>query len=230
MVRIPEGFFLMGSDAGQDNEKPVHRVWVGAFELAVCQVTHAEYAEFLRATRHRQPLHWNDANFNQPDHPVVATSWFDAVSYCEWLSRLSGRRYRLPTEAEWERAARGGEEGKLYPWGDAAPETLPEYASRWKNGPEPVGRAAPNPYGLCDIGDNVHEWCADWYAADYYARSPERNPQGPESGTRKSSRGGSWRHYIKVSRCAARSSIPPDFQYADYGFRIARDAVDSASR
>jgi formylglycine-generating enzyme required for sulfatase activity len=93
---------------------------------------------------------------------------------------------------------------------------------RWKNAPEEVGLYAPNPFGLYNPGDNVHEWCADWYDADYYARSPERNPQGPKSGVRKASRGGSWRHHVKVTRTAARSSIPPEFKYADYGFRLAR--------
>jgi formylglycine-generating enzyme len=223
MVAIPEGWFLMGSDAGQENEQPVHRVWVDAFELAECQLTNAEYAKFLTSTRHRAPLHWKDSNFSHPEQPVVAPSWFDAMAYCEWLSAATGRRYRLPTEAEWERAARGGAEQKQFPWGDEPPEQLNNYSARWKNGPEPVGYAERNAYGLCDIGANVHEWCADWFAAEYYRASPERNPQGPEQGQRRSSRGGSWRHQIKVSRCAARASIPPEFQYADYGFRIVRD-------
>ena len=225
MVAIPEGWFLMGSDAGQENEQPVHRVWVDAFELAECQVTNAEYTKFLAATKHRSPLHWQDANFSHPEQPVVAPSWFDAAAYCEWLSAATVRRYRLPTEAEWERAARGGAEQKQFPWGDEPPEQLLNYSARWKNGPEPVGQAERNAYGLCDIGANVHEWCADWFAAEYYRASPERNPQGPEQGQRRSSRGGSWRHQIKVSRCAGRASIPPEFQYADYGFRIARDLL-----
>jgi formylglycine-generating enzyme len=223
MVVIPEGWFLMGSDTGQENERPVHRVWVDAFEMAECQVTNADYARFLAATKHLPPLHWSDANFSNPEQPVVAPSWIDAMAYCEWLSAGSGRRYRLPTEAEWERAARGGVEQKQFPWGDAPPERLANYSGRWKNGPEPVGRAERNAYGLCDIGANVHEWCADWFAAEYYSASPESNPQGAAQGTRKSSRGGSWRHQIKVSRCAARASIPPEFQYADYGFRVVRD-------
>jgi sulfatase modifying factor 1 len=222
MVRIAEGWFLMGSDLGQDNERPVRRVWIDAFELAANQVTNSDYARFLAATDHRKPFHWDDPNFSHPDQPVVALSWFDALAYCQWLSQVTGHRYRLPTEAEWERAARGGVEQKQYPWGDEPPESLPNYASRWKRGPEPVG-AEQNAYGLYDIGANVHEWCADWFSADYYSVSPERNPQGPAEGTRRASRGGSWRHYRKVSRCAARSSIPPEFQYADYGFRVARD-------
>ena len=223
MVRIPEGWFLMGSDAGQENERPVHRVWIGAFELGECQVTNAEYARFLAATNHRKPLHSNDPNLSDPAQPVVAPSWFDAVAYCDWLGRATQRHFRLPTEAEWEYAARGGLEQKQFPWGDDPAESLANYASRWKTGPEPVGRAERNAYGLCDIGADVHEWCADWFGADYYGVSPERNPQGPSEGARRASRGGSWRHYTKVSRCAARSSIPPEFQYADYGFRVACD-------
>ncbi|MGA7921333.1 MAG: SUMF1/EgtB/PvdO family nonheme iron enzyme [Candidatus Acidiferrales bacterium] len=241
MISIPQGWFLMGSDTGQDNERPVHRIWLDAFELAECQLTNAEYARFLQATNHRQPLQWNDRNFADPAQPVVAPSWFDAVAYCEWLNRTnqstsepSQRQpatettnwlFRLPTEAEWEYAARGGGEQKQYPWGEDPPGTLPNYAIRWKTGPEPVGRAERNAYGLCDIGANVHEWCSDWFDPDYYRISPDRNPQGPSEGRRRSSRGGSWRHHTKVSRCAARSSIPPEFQYADYGFRVARGAV-----
>jgi formylglycine-generating enzyme required for sulfatase activity len=221
MRRIPEGWFAMGCDAGRDDEKPAHRVWVDAFELAAYQTTNAEYARFLEETRHPPPLHWDDPNFRNPQQPVVAVSWFDAVAYCDWLSRTLGKKFRLPTEAEWERAARGGIEGETFPWGECLPEELPGYASRWKSGPEPVGLYSPNPYGLYNLGDNVHEWCADWYDAAYYAVSPEKNPQGPPASTRRASRGGSWRHHIKVTRTAARSSIPPDFKYADYGFRIA---------
>jgi len=217
---IPEGWFSMGCAEGRDDEKPVHRVWVDAFEIAAFQTTNAEYVVFQRSTNRSPQPSWNDPNFNDPQMPVVSVSWFDAVAYCEWLSLLSGREYRLPTEAEWERAARGGTENGLYPWGNCAPEQVPDYANRWKAGPEIVGRDLPNPYGLYNLGDNVHEWCLDWYAADYYARSADRNPRGPANGARRASRGGSWRHQIKVTRTAARSSIPPALKYADYGFRI----------
>ena len=221
MRRIPEGWFRMGYDAGRDDEKPAHRVWVDAFELAAFQTTNEEYARFLDATRHPAPPLWDDPNFLNPAQPVVAVSWFDAVAYCDWLSARLGKHFRLPTEAEWERAARGGAEAEDYPWGNCDPQDLPHYATRWKTGPEPVGLYAPNPYGLYNLGDNVHEWCADWYDAAYYSVSPERNPQGPTASSRRASRGGSWRHHIKVTRTAARSSIPPEFKYADYGFRVA---------
>jgi formylglycine-generating enzyme required for sulfatase activity len=221
LVRIPEGWFLMGSEVGQDNERPVHRVWVDGFLLAACQVTNRDYSRFLHATGSQPPPYWDEPNFNHPEQPVVAVSWFEAVKYCDWLSAASSRNYRLPTEAEWERAARGGRESALFPWGDTPPQSLPNYDQRWRAGPEPVAQYASNPFGLYDICENVHEWCSDWYQADYYAISPERNPLGPETGDRRASRGGSWRHHIKATRCASRSSIPPQFQYADYGFRVA---------
>ncbi|HKM86275.1 MAG TPA: SUMF1/EgtB/PvdO family nonheme iron enzyme [Terriglobales bacterium] len=231
LVHIPPGWFLMGCDTGQDNEKPVHRVWVDEFLLAACQATNADYGRFLRDTASSPPPFWSDPAFNHSEQPVVGVSWHEAIRYCEWLSASTGRNFRLPTEAEWERAARGGSEvaGALFPWGDAPPQSLPGYDDRcndcWKTGPEPVGRGESNAFGLYNMCDNVHEWCSDWYAPAYYAVSPERNPRGPETGERRASRGGSWRHHIKMSRCAARSSIPPDFKYADYGFRVACDAA-----
>ncbi|MFZ0805797.1 MAG: SUMF1/EgtB/PvdO family nonheme iron enzyme [Candidatus Sulfotelmatobacter sp.] len=223
VVAVPEGWFLMGSDTGQDCERPVHPVWIDSFFLAATQVTNAEYARFLGATGALPPPFWQNANFNHPAQPVTGVSWHETVRYCDWLSSQTGRGYRLPTEAEWERAARGGVEQKLFPWGDDAPHSLPNYATRWQTGPEPVARYAANGFGLFNMCDNVHEWCSDWYDPNYYAVSPERTPRGPEIGTRKASRGGSWRHHIKVSRCSARSSIPAEFQYADYGFRVACD-------
>jgi sulfatase modifying factor 1 len=194
MNRIEGTWFTMGSGSGADNERPIRRVWVDAFEIGECQVTNAEYAEFL------PPPLSSDPRFNHPDQPVVGVSWFDAERYCEW------RGVRLPTEAEWECAARGGLEGKLYPWGDEAPTFAPLV------GPSRVGLGKPNGYGLYDMCTNVHEWCSDWLTE-----------------TRRASRGGSWRHQIPFSRCSARSSIPPDFRYNDYGFRVAR-SISSPNR
>jgi formylglycine-generating enzyme required for sulfatase activity len=225
-VLVRAGCFQMGCASGRDDEQPAHRVWVDAFEMAVYQVRNRDWAVFMEGTGHPAPPEWSNPLFNYPDQPVVAVNWTVADQYCRWLSGLSGRRYRLPTEAEWEKAARGGKEDALYPWGNEPPEAHNEYLLRWGgkvSAPLPVGQGAPNPVGLYDIGENVHEWCADWYSKDYYARSPERNPAGPPSGERRASRGGSWRHHIKVSRCAARSSIPPAFEYTDYGFRVVRD-------
>jgi len=221
LISIPGAWFLMGSASGQDCERPVHRVWINAFLLAATQVTNAEYQRFVHASSYDAPPFWDDANFSHPQQPVAGVSWFDADRYCQWLSSQTGRRYRLPTEAEWERAARGDFEQKDFPWGNDPPQSLPDYATRWQTGPESVARDAPNSFGLYNICDNVHEWCSDWYSPNYYVASPERNPRGPAEGLRKASRGGSWRHHVKVARCSARSSIPPDFHYADYGFRLA---------
>lgn len=225
-VLIPAGDFLMGCATGRDDEQPVHRVWIGAFEMAVFQVRNRDWAAFMEAAGHSAPLEWKNPDLNHPDQPVVAVNWFEADEYCRWLSHASGRSYRLPTEAEWEKGAQGGNDGALYPWGDEPPNDHGEYLRRWTgkvSGPLPVGQGMPNAFGLYDICENVHEWCSDWYSRDYYATSPERNPAGPPSGERRASRGGAWRHHIKASRCAARSNIPPDFQYADYGFRVVRD-------
>jgi sulfatase modifying factor 1 len=227
-VLIPAGSFLMGCEAGRDEEKPVHRVSVDAFEMCVYQVRNRDWAVFMLATGHPPPKHWNDPEFSQPDQPVVAVNWVETAKYCDWLSSLTGRRYRLPSEAEWEWAALGGREGALYPWGNEPPQEWPEYVCRWGgevNAPLPVGLGTPNPYGIFDLSENVHEWCADWFDRNYYSVSPEHNPQGPPRGERRASRGGSWRHQIKVSRCAARASIPPTFEYADYGFRVVRDCL-----
>jgi len=221
LVRIPEGWFLMGSASGQDCERPVHRVWVDAFLLAVTQVTNAEYELFVNSTASTPPPFWREQNFKDKQQPVTGVSWFEADRYRQWLRAQTGRPYRLPTEAEWERAARGNLEQEDFPWGTEPPQSLPDYATRWQTGPELVARYAANDFGLYNMCDNVHEWCSDWYDPNYYAESPERNPRGAQAGQRRASRGGSWRHHVKVARCSARSSIPPEFQYADYGFRVA---------
>jgi sulfatase modifying factor 1 len=220
-IFIPGGEFLMGQADGRDDEQPVHRVAIAPFRLGRLQVTNEEYDAFRRATGRAMTPFRNQPAFAHPRQPVAGVSWFDAVAYCEWLSRVSGGRFRLPTEAEWEYAARGGLESRLYPWGDEPVFERAGYASRWARGPEPAGTSEPNGFGLYDMCENVHEWCGDWYDPGYYAISPARNPQGPPSGTRRASRGGAWRHHIKIARCAARSSIPPEFHYADYGFRVA---------
>jgi len=220
IVKIPGGSFLMGCQSGNPNERPVHRVFLNAFAIGRYQITNLEYSIFLQATNHREPKHWSDPKFNDSLQPVVAVSWFDAVAYCEWLTTITGKEYRLPTEAKWEYAARGGIEGLAYPWGNE-PARPNEDPNRWRNEqPETVSLSEPNRFGIFNMCENVHEWCADWFDGKYYANSPTENPKGPESGTSRSSRGGSWRHQIKTTRCAARSSINPEFEYSDYGFRV----------
>ncbi len=213
----------MGSENHYRWESPRHRVWLDVFAIAETTVTRREYAEFLTETGQAEPAGWNERHFSRDDQPVVGVTWFAAVAYCEWISKVSGKLFRLPTEAEWEKACRGGLEDTAYAWGNEKPESIEFFRGEWK-GPKTVREWRPNGYGLFHIGDNVHEWCSDWYDAAYYASSPERNPTGAENGTRRISRGGSWRHQIKASRCAHRSSLPPDYGYTDYGFRLVCNA------
>ena len=210
----------MGDASGRPDELPVHEVHLGAFEMALLPVTNAQYAAFLASAGGEAPGFWLDASFNAPEQPVVGVTWAEAVAYGDWLSAMTGRRWRLPTEAEREKAARGGEEGRAYPWGDGPGEEGGRFA---QEATRRVGLSGPNGYGLFDIAYNIHEWCSDWYDATYYARSPREDPQGPPSGTRRASRGGAWRHQVKVCRNGARSSLPPTFRYNDYGFRVVRE-------
>ena len=211
----------MGLDRGFEDERPPHRVFVDPFELAVCPVTRDDYERFLAATGHEPPRDWSNSAFAQADLPVVGVSWLDAVAYCEWRSACEGRAVRLPTEAEWEFAA-GGAQRALFPWGETLPEWIPNAGRGPLDGPWPVTLGDPTSFGLLGIAANVHEWCADWHDTAYYSRSPERNPAGPDTGTRRASRGGSWRHAYTICRVTLRSKLDPSFRYNDYGFRLAR--------
>jgi formylglycine-generating enzyme required for sulfatase activity len=221
LVRVPGGRFLMGSETGRPDERPVHPVEVRAFRLGRTPVTRRQYEPFLRLNHVEPPPWWGHLAFRDPRQPVVGLRWDDAVAYADWLSATVGGTWRLPTEAEWERAARGGLESAATPWGEALPAD--EVPTGALEAPWRAGEGAPNGYGLLDMGTIVHEWCRDWYRADYYADSPRRDPGGPAEGERKSSRGGSWRHRVRWSPPAARSSLPPSFRYADYGFRVLRE-------
>jgi formylglycine-generating enzyme required for sulfatase activity len=187
-------------------------------------VTRAEYQRFLDATGHEAPPFWDEPRFAAARLPAVGPSWDDAMAFCSWLRDATGDDVGLPTEAEWERAAKADRD-VAYPWGEQGPEGVPDYLRRWLDGPEIVDLyPSPHPWGFLGLGENVHEWCADWFDADYYQVSPAVDPRGPEEGKRRASRGGSWRHDVKVTRCAARSSIPPRMRYADYGFRLRAPA------
>ncbi len=218
LAPVPAGWFWMGWEAGLPAERPRHRVWLPDFWIAPRPVTNAEYAAYLAATGRPPPPFWTDPRFAAPAQPVVGVSWPEAVAFCEWL----GPGYRLPTEAEWEKAARGGLDGARYPWGDAPPETMFPGVGLPLAGPPAVGSGPVNGFGLTDLSGCVHEWCLDWHADDYYAASPERAPAGPATGTRRVSRGGAWRHQVPWSPVAHRSSLPPRLRYSDYGFRVVR--------
>lgn len=221
-VPIPAGEFVIGSRERAD-EQPLRRVRLCAFEAALTPVTNAEYTCYLKTTGHESPRFWAEARFNAPNCPVVGISWYEASDYCAWLSTHLGRPCRLPTEAEREWAARGGAETR-YPWGDDPwVDGVHGLGAAGNDRPHPVGTTPPNGFGLFHMADNVHEWCSDWYAPKAYESfdgDPADSPEHSEETARRSSRGGSWRHHVKVSRVAARSSLAPNFQYNDYGFRV----------
>lgn len=251
LVRIPAGDFLMGAADAEEDERPVHRVFVSEFSIGRFAVTNDEYARFIRATAHPPPAvrglplvagggrdglfrelagpyAWADDGSppaGRGGHPVSLVRYEDAAAYCRWLSEALGRFVRLPTEAEWEKAARGGTDGQRYPWGNEIDPTranyLPEPALKRQRGTRPTGTYPPNEYGLCDIIGNVWEWVADWYGADYYAIGEARDPIGPNVGIMRIVRGGSWVNPdVSMLRCAYRHKVPPDTYAYSIGFRI----------
>ena len=217
-VEVPPGRFSMGSEQGRDDERPVHVVELPAFGIGRTPVTREQYAAFLEMAGVEPPPLWDDARLQRPRQPAVGMSWHEAVEFTRWLSAEARREVRLPSEAEWERAVRGGLDQQPTAWGPDLPAG--EIPAGELAGPWDVGQGTPNGFGLLDPGTVVHEWCLDWYAPAYYAVSPPREPRGPEEGARRASRGGSWRHKLRWSPPSARSSLPPEFHYADYGLRV----------
>jgi formylglycine-generating enzyme len=183
---------------------------IAAFRLGRTAVTNREYAEFLASGRAAEPPWWNDPSFSGPIQPVVGVTWHEAVAFADWLSEAVGGRWRLPTEAEWELAMSGGRAAPRTAWGDAIPAG--EIPDGPLAGPWNAGCGTPNPYGVCDPGTIVHEWCLD-----------RREPVGPGALARRASRGGSWRHRVRWSAPSASSSLPPDYRYSDYGIRVLRE-------
>jgi iron(II)-dependent oxidoreductase len=218
MIYIPGGEFIMGADGEEQNQGPAHLVRIEGFFIDSTEVTNADYRKFVEATGHLEPSYWKDGSLNGPNQPVVGVSWFDAKAYAEW----SGKR--LPTEAEWEKASRGND-GRKYPWGDMLEEYIHLNFDDNLGRPADVGSypGGRSPYGILDMAGNVWEWVNDWYAADYYSKSPNRNPPGPESGEYKVIRGGSWYSNRYFVRCAFRDYADPDSKTNDLGFRCAAD-------
>jgi formylglycine-generating enzyme len=251
LARIPAGQFLMGSHGAEDDERPVREVYIPEFFISRCPVTNDEYARFVHATGHpppairtlplvgagereeefksrAAPYEWDGNNppHDRGEHPVVLVRFDDCVAYCRWLSEELGRVLRLPTEAEWEKAARGGVDSQLYPWGNEVDSARCNYLadgrSKAESGTRPVGSYSSNGYGLFDMVGNVWEWVADWYAPDYYANGSSHDPQGPPTGVMRIVRGGSWiTRDLALLRTAHRHQVPDDTYAPSLGFRIA---------
>ncbi|HEX9724993.1 MAG TPA: SUMF1/EgtB/PvdO family nonheme iron enzyme [Vicinamibacteria bacterium] len=222
-VLVPEGSFLMGSRGVRDDEEPEHRVFLSGFEMAATPVTRMEYAIYLQSTGVEPPPWWEDPVFSRPRQPVVGVNWHEAIVYCRWLSEETGLELRLPTEAQREKAARGGRTQRQFPWGDDPAAGGHARLAGPLEGPDDVALTPPNDFGLFNLADNVHEWCLDGYHPGFYEVSPDENPCAPPTSIRRSARGGSWRHQCVVTRCAARSSLPPELHYSDFGFRCVRE-------
>jgi formylglycine-generating enzyme required for sulfatase activity/predicted Ser/Thr protein kinase len=224
MVYVPAGEFLMGStdadSSAADDEKPQHTVTLDAFWIDRTEVTNAQYRRCVEAGACQEPGCWDNDAYNAPDQPVVCVSRDDAQAYAAWVGG------RLPTEAEWEKAARGSD-GRVYPWGNEAPDC--KRANYWGKDGSCVGHTAvvgsyptgASPYGALDMAGNVWEWVNDWYDSDYYANSPTNNPKGPDSGDFKVLRGGSWDGTPIDVRAAHRSVGSPSGRNDLVGFRCA---------
>jgi formylglycine-generating enzyme required for sulfatase activity len=211
---------------GYSSELPVHNVCISDFELDVHEVTNAEYAECVDEGGCTPPLYTKSSTretcYGEPaydEFPVSWVDWYQATDYCTWAGK------RLPTEAEWEYAARGGLAGARYPWGDTIGGWDANYLDSgdpWDNDTSPEGYYAANGYGLHDMAGNVWEWVNDWYQFDYYTASPPNDPPGPASGTDRVMRGGSWNYYTRYLRVASRPYSYPFNQNYNLGFRCAR--------
>jgi sulfatase modifying factor 1 len=254
-ARVPAGEFSMGADDGEEDQRPAHTAYDDAFFLSSYPISNQQYAEFVRETGHpvpavrylplvvtpgqessfrelAAPYVWRGGELPSERfrHPVTLVTYPDAIAYCAWLSTRLSQPVRLPTEAEWERAATGGADGQRYPWGHEIDSSRANFLThedlKRYRGTRPVGSYAPNAYALYDMIGNVWEWVSDWYAPDTYRTSARRNPQGPTEGTLRVLRGGSWvTHDVDQLRCSHRHKVPADTYAYSIGFRVAYSDV-----
>jgi formylglycine-generating enzyme required for sulfatase activity len=258
LVYVPAGSFRMGDNTGQGDarERPVHRVDHDAYYIGKFEVTNAQWRKFRDDPGYDNPKFWpgghvvprdqipywtdprnhGGATAGSDEYPALGINWDSAVAYCNWVSAKTGKTYRLPTEAEWEKAARGTDQ-RIYPWGNNIDHTLANFV-----GGQPYDTGLPvgffngsrrgevqthsnaSPYGAYDMAGNVMEWCADWYSRDYYSTSPEKNPKGPETGAYRVLRGGTFFVEPFDLRTSARSAAWPSLQaHRMVGFRVARE-------
>lgn len=246
----------MGSDDGAADERPARTVQLDSFSIGIYPVTNSQYGRFIRETGYRTPAiddiplvvrvggddriqafralagayTWigGQAPRDRLDHPVTLVRWDDAAAYCRWLTQSLGKPVRLPTEAEWEKAARGGLDKRRYPWGDGLDRERANYmtdpAQRHRSGTSECGKYPANGYGLFDMAGNVWEWVLDWYDARYYTSAPSQNPKGPAEGQLRIVRGGGWLSAdAAMLTCSHRHQVPSDTYSYGIGFRVVSE-------
>jgi formylglycine-generating enzyme required for sulfatase activity len=242
MVKVEAGEFTMGSNQGDDDKKPVHRVYLDEYMIGRYPVTNEEYNAFIEAGGYShknfwtpggwqwkeeekisEPRFWYDSKWNRPNFPVVGVSWYEAAAYAGWLSETTGNTYSLPSEAQWEKAARGTD-GREYPWRNEFDKNLCNSDECGLNRTSPVGifPKGVSLYGCLDMAGNVWEWCADWFKSDYYKESPKKNPTGPKTGSFRVLRGGCWFAVASFCRSASRNRHHPGGRDDGVGFRLLR--------
>jgi len=225
---IPGGWYFVGSPPNETgryaDEAASHKVKLKPFYISVTEITNAQYARFLKATGHKAPLYWGDHNLNEPNQPVVGVTWNDAAAFCRWLTKVTGAPHELPTEDQWEAAARGGLVAQPYPWGAQAPDGGGVFRANFRTPlpgatgfsfTAPVGSFPANGYGLFDMAGNVAEWCQDRYV-------PLRAGGPFKPGILRLLKGGSWISGPRDLRPAARQSAPPRYADGYIGFRVVR--------
>ncbi|MCP4217434.1 MAG: SUMF1/EgtB/PvdO family nonheme iron enzyme, partial [bacterium] len=241
MVTVEAGEFIMGSTKGESREKPQRKIYLDAFEIAKYPLTNGGYRCFIedggyitkafwapegwqwvKREKRKCPRYWADGKWNGANFPVVGISWYEADAYVRWLSEKTSEFYRLPTEAQWEKAARGTD-GRKFSWGESNDKNRCNYRESGLGRTSPVGMfpGGESPWGCMDMSGNGWEWCADWAISDYYKSAPDKNPLGPDNGELRVIRGGSWFDDGKYVRSAYRSWDGPSYSgYA--GLRLAR--------
>ncbi len=241
-VAVPAGCYPMGNPFGDAYhiEMPVHEVCVNSFAIGTFSTTRGDFKRFVEESGYRTEAErghgchvydgkewkidtaatWRTPGFPQgDDHPVVCVSWNDSVAYAQWLSRKSKRTFRLPTEAEWEYAARSGGRLEKFAGGNDV-KVAAWYSENSDNRTHPVGQKMPNGLGLYDMSGNVWQWVQDWYGENYYRESPRRNPTGPSSGSKRVFRGGSWFYDPRGARTTYREFHLPGYSSSHVGFRL----------
>lgn len=254
-VLVPAGAFRMGDNFGdgEARERPVHTVDLDAYYIGKYEITNGEWRKFLNDPGYDNPQFWPNGYVTPKDqipywkdprnhgggtpdsdpYPVQGVNWDSATAYCRWLSAKTGHKYRLPTEAEWEKAARGTDQ-RRYPWGNTIDHSYANFTGSqtfdtgrpagYYDGKQSGTHANASPYGAYDMGGNVMEWCNDWYSRDYYAASPRKNPQGPATGAYRVVRGGSFFVDPLDLRTYGRSGAWPSLQsHRMLGFRAVRE-------